>query len=205
MQRRSIQNDFRASKALFSKPLIGFIGSIFLAAFSLLSSAPLFAAGIGEDGALTKPLVSVTPYAAPELRLEDLDGDTLAVNQWGKDAVLVINFWATWCPPCRAEMGSLETLHQALQNATGGQAQVIGVNVGEDADTVFSFLGEVTPSPTFKQLLDTSGQAVEDWGVKGLPTTFVVNRQGQVVYRVIGGREFNTPIILQQIESLSRP
>ena len=181
--------------------------AVFLSLIALtvsLSPVSLVAAEIGENSALHKPLNAVNPQPIPQLVLQDLDEQAVRLQDLAKEGLLVVNFWATWCPPCRAEMGSLEKLHQHLQQASDGKAQVIGINVGEDVDTIFAFLGEVSPSPNFLQLLDPESKAVDAWGVKGLPTTFVVNRQGEIVYRVIGGREFQTPVILEQLEQLMR-
>lgn len=177
--------------------------NLIVVGFSVLP-VPLIAAEIGKNSALHKPLNAVNPKSIPQLVLQDLDEQIVRVQDLAKEGLLVVNFWATWCPPCRAEMGSLEKLHQHLQEASGGKAQVIGINVGEDVDTIFAFLGEVSPSPNFLQLLDPESKAVDAWGVKGLPTTFVVNRQGEIVYRVIGGREFQSPVILEQLEQLMR-
>jgi len=69
----------------------------------------------------------------------------------------------------------------------------------EDDDTVFSFLGEVEPSPTYPILFDTNAQSLKDWKVKGLPTTYIVNRDGYLVYRAIGGREFDHPALIKKV------
>ncbi len=147
---------------------------------------------------LTHALTSISrPYAAPALKLPDLDGkvhDLADLN--GK--LVVVNFWATWCPPCRREMPSLERLRQRL--ADRGLA-VVAVDVGEDADTVFSFTGQLEPAPAFPLLLDRDSRAMQAWKVKGLPTTFVVDARGRVIYRAVGGREFDHEAIVKQLES----
>ncbi|MCP5276741.1 MAG: TlpA family protein disulfide reductase [Thiobacillus sp.] len=145
---------------------------------------------------LTHALTPISkPYAAPALKLQDLDGKAHDLADL-KGRVVLINFWATWCPPCRREMPSLERLRQRL--AEKGLA-VIAVDVGEDADTVFSFTGQLEPAPAFPLLLDRDSKAMQAWKVKGLPTTFVVDPQGRVVYRAVGGREFDHDGLVEQL------
>ncbi|HRH81607.1 MAG TPA: TlpA disulfide reductase family protein [Thiobacillaceae bacterium] len=145
---------------------------------------------------LTHALTPIAqPYAAPALKLPDLDGRVHDLADL-RGRVVVVNFWATWCPPCRREMPSLERLRQRL--ADKGLA-VIAVDVGEDADTVFSFTGQLEPAPSFPLLLDRDSAAMQRWKVKGLPTTFVVDAQGRVVRRAVGGREFDHEALLGQL------
>jgi thiol-disulfide isomerase/thioredoxin len=148
---------------------------------------------------LTHALTPISkPYAAPALKLPDLDGKVHDLADL-KGKVVLINFWATWCPPCRREMPSLERLRQRL----GDQGlAVVAVDVGEDADTVFSFTGQLEPAPAFPLLLDGDSKAMQAWKVKGLPTTFVVDPQGRVIFRAVGGREFDHEALVQQLQSL---
>ncbi|NNE63314.1 MAG: TlpA family protein disulfide reductase [Gammaproteobacteria bacterium] len=137
--------------------------------------------------------------AAPELILVNLDDEIVDIRNL-KGKVVIVNFWATRCPPCRREMGSLEKLY--MQTKDSG-VEVLAVNIGEDLDTVFSFLGMVDPSPSFQMLLDLEAVSVETWGVKGLPTTYILNKQGDLVYRAVGGREFDHPDIVSVVIDLS--
>ena len=139
-----------------------------------------------------------SPYAAPSLKFKDLDDDVVDLQRMQGD-VVVINFWATWCPPCRREMGSLERMYQALK---GQGVRVLAVNIGEDEDLIFSFLGTVEPSPTFPILMDLNGDSPQPWKVKGLPTTYIIGADGKVVYRAVGGREFDHPDLIDQVRAL---
>ncbi len=148
---------------------------------------------------LTHGLTAMTAGpTAPALRLPDLDEEPIDINDL-RGRVVVVNFWATWCPPCRREMPSLERLRQEMGDEG---VTVLAVNIGEDADTVFSFLGTVEPSPTFPMLLDQEGASLEAWGVLGLPTTFVVAPDGSLAYRAVGGREFDHPELIAQLRRL---
>ncbi len=139
------------------------------------------------------------PVSAPELSFMNMDDETIDLKALtGK--VVVVNFWATWCPPCRREMGSMERLYQATRDEG---VEILAVNIGEDLDTVFSFLGTVEPSPTFQMLFDNDAASMQRWGVKGLPTTFIVDTDGQIVYRAVGGREFDHPDIQTTLLNLT--
>lgn len=141
------------------------------------------------------PLAEARP--APALKLPDLDGRLHDLAQQ-RGRVVVVNFWATWCPPCRREMPSLERLRRALPEVV-----VWAVDVGEDADTVFAFTGTLEPAPEFPLLLDKDAAAMQAWRVKGLPSTFVVGPDGRLAYRAVGGREFDHPEVLEQLRRLA--
>ena len=166
-------------------------------ALSLLSAAPLHAEQALPP--LTHGLTAIAPKEiAPSLRLPNLDDEVTDLTDY-RGNVVIVNFWATWCPPCRREMPSLERLNIEMRDEG---VTVLAVNIGEDADTVFSFLGTVEPSPTFPLLFDKDAASLDEWGVKGLPTTFVVAPDGSIAYRAVGGREFDHPQIIEQLRAL---
>ena len=140
-----------------------------------------------------------TKIAAPSLQFQNLDEEEIDLRDFNNN-VVVVNFWATWCPPCRREMGSLEKLYQATR---GRNVEVLAVNIGEDIDTVFSFLGTVEPFPNFPILFDHEATSMEKWNVKGLPTTYIIAPGGNLAYIAVGGREFDHPDILREIYALA--
>lgn len=149
---------------------------------------------------LSHSLTMLAPRPAPALKLNDLNGAAHDLAQL-KGRVVLINFWATWCPPCRREMPSMERLSQALK---GEAFSVLAVDVGEDADTIDAFTGQLDATPTFPILLDTTSRALQAWKVAGLPTTFLVDKRGRIVASAIGGREFDHPDIVRVIQELLR-
>lgn len=149
---------------------------------------------------LSHSLTMQAPKPAPALKLKDLDGRTHDLAQL-KGKVVLINFWATWCPPCRREMPSMERLSQALR---GEPFTVLAVDVGEDADTILSFTSQLDTELTFPILLDTRSRSMQAWKVAGLPTTFLLDKRGRIVASAIGGREFDHPEIVKAVSELLR-
>ncbi|MBT3040830.1 MAG: TlpA disulfide reductase family protein [Candidatus Thiodiazotropha endolucinida] len=148
---------------------------------------------------LTHNLIPVSESrSAPDLRLPDMDDEIVDIRSL-KGKVVVVNFWATWCPPCRREMPSLEQLYQATKERG---VVVLAVNIGEDVDAIFPFLGRVEPSPSFPILLDSDSSSPSAWKVRGLPTTFVVAPDGTLAFQAVGGREFSHPDLIKQLMSL---
>jgi thiol-disulfide isomerase/thioredoxin len=137
---------------------------------------------------------------AKDFTLPDLDGKPHQLSDY-RGKVVLVNFWATWCPPCRREMPSMERLSQRLK---GQPFAILAINQQEEADQVFVFTGQMEPFPTFPILFDPDSATAHAWGVLGLPASFIVDRQGRVVYRAMGGREFDHPEIEQAIRTLLR-
>ena len=165
--------------------------------FSLL--LPGMAAAQTELPDLTHRLTALAPRpAAPDFALKDLDGKVQRLADY-KGKVVLVNFWATWCPPCRREMPSMERLYQKMK---GTPFTVLAPDQIESFDMVFSFTGQLDPAPTFPILLDDNSAASKAWNVKGLPTSFIVDKQGRIAYRAVGGREFDHPEIEKLIRAL---
>ncbi|HHH42965.1 MAG TPA: TlpA family protein disulfide reductase [Gammaproteobacteria bacterium] len=137
---------------------------------------------------------------APLLRLKNMDDEIVDIKAL-QGKVIVLNFWATWCPPCRREMSSLEKLHLATAEK---DVVVLAVNIGEDEETVFSFMGVIDTAPTFPVLLDPDSLSLEHWKVQGLPTTYIIDKNGKIAYRAVGGREFDHPDIIRKVVSLAQ-
>jgi thiol-disulfide isomerase/thioredoxin len=141
-----------------------------------------------------------TPVAAPDFVLQDMDEEPHALKDY-RGRVVMVNFWATWCPPCRREMPSMEALYRKFQERG---FTVIAVNEWEDPELVFPYMGQLSVFPTFPVLFDREGEVSQAYQVKGLPTTFLLDRQGRIVFRAVGGRDFNHPEVEQIIRELLR-
>ncbi len=135
---------------------------------------------------------------APEFVLPDDGGKIHRLSDY-RGKVVVLNFWATWCPPCRQEMPSMERAWEQLKNEA---VVVLAVDVGESAATVFEFTGQYPV--TFPLLLDSSGEVVNKFPVIGLPTTFIISPKGLVTHRAVGGRAWDDPELLQMLRAMRR-
>lgn len=138
------------------------------------------------------------PVTAPGFSLADLDGEQHTLDDY-RGKVIMLNLWATWCPPCRREIPSMESIYQDLVDKG---FVVLAVNQFETPDHVFAYMGQLSVFPTFPILFDRDSKVSELYRVKGLPTTLLINRQGEVVYRAIGGRDFDHPKVRAIVDEL---
>jgi len=176
----------RSPNRLHPERLVSFV--VLLAC--LLTGAAGPAGAATEYPGLSHTLTRIDPAPmAPAFVLEDMDGERHALADY-RGKVVLINFCLLWCPPCRREMPSLERLYQALSDRP---FVVLAINQWENPDHVFAFMGQLSVFPTFPILFDSESRVAEDFGVKGLPTSFVIDRQGRIVYRAVGGRVFDHP------------
>ena len=161
--------------------------------FILTSALALLSAAAPADQTLTP---SANKPLAHNFELVDQDGARHKLSDF-RGKPVIVNFWATWCPPCRKELPSMNRAWQQLKNQG---VQMIAVDVGEDEDTIFGFLSDYPID--FLVLLDIDGSEVTRWPVKGVPTTFVLDPKGRIVYTAIGGREWDDPALLEKILTL---
>ncbi|MDP3421792.1 MAG: TlpA disulfide reductase family protein [Thiobacillus sp.] len=171
-----------------------------LLALMLAACCSLGTAHAADLPPLAHKLTMQAPKPAPALKLKDIEGKSHDLAKL-KGKVVLINFWATWCPPCRREMPSMERLSQRFK---GQPFVVLAVDVGEDVDTIETFTSQLDTTLTFPILLDTRSHAMRAWRVAGLPTTFLVDKQGRIVASAIGGREFDHPEIVKTVGDLVR-
>ena len=136
------------------------------------------------------------PLDAPLLELQDKEGEVYRLESY-RDKVLVVNFWASWCTPCVRELPGLNRLRQEF----GGQPfEIFGVNVAEPPNRLKRFLKR---NPIdFPVLYDRESEAFYAWNVKGLPTSFVIDREGRIRYQVRGAIEWDDAETIGIIESL---
>lgn len=107
---------------------------------------------------------------------------------------LLINVWASWCGPCRAEMGSLERLSRRYG---GKQFNIIGISTDDDADAAMAFI--MKAQITFDNYLDTKLLLENMLGANSIPLTILVDAQGRVVQKIHGSREWDSPQSLELI------
>jgi peroxiredoxin len=123
---------------------------------------------------------------APDFVLPNLQGQAVRLSQL-KGKVVFLNIWATWCPPCRKEMPTMENLYQKFK---GTDFVMLAVSQdAEGAKTVVPYLRE--GNLTFPVLLDASGEVGQKYGVTGLPETFIISREGHIVHHHIGYQDWS--------------
>jgi len=151
-------------------------------------------------GWLLAALVLIGSAAAAEpaapLELEALDGAAYRLED-DRGKVVLVNFWATWCAPCREEMPSIERLRQALE---GRPFAVLAVNVGEGARVARDFMR--TMPHGFTVLLDRDGRTTRSWGARILPATYVLGPDGTVRYRYLGALDWSSAEMRGRITAL---
>ena len=138
------------------------------------------------------------PFPAPDFTLQGEDGKTYRLKDY-RGKVVVINFWATWCPPCRYEMPSLERAWSKLKDQ---DVVVLAVDVGETTDVIFEFTG--TYPMSFPIPMDLDGSVLKQYPVTGLPTTYIVNPEGMATHRAVGSREWDDPQLMNALLSLRK-
>jgi len=114
-----------------------------------------------------------------------------------KGKVVFLNFWATWCGPCRAEMPSMETLYNKYKDKG---LEMLAVNCLEKETEVIAFME--SNGLTFPTALDLEGRVSNSYGIQGIPTTFLLDRGGNIVVRLVGSIDWDTPAVHAAIEAL---
>ena len=159
----------------------------------LLACALLFALCASPHAEALKPW---TGGAAPALELADLDGGMHRLADYRGKTVLV-NFWATWCAPCRAEMPSIERLRRSME---GRPFAVLAVNVAESNRVARDFADKLPV--TFTVLLDRDGRAARAWGARVLPASYVVGPDGRIRYSLVGDLDWSHDHVVRRISEL---
>lgn len=136
------------------------------------------------------------PKPAPSLRLRDMDDELHDLASY-KGRVVVLNFWATWCPPCVEEIPSLGRLQDAFSE---DDLVVLSVDIGESKQDIEKFLQQIPAD--FPVMIDPEGTTVKPWNVIAYPTTFVMDRSGIIRLAYYGGLEWDMPEIIEQLQTL---
>jgi peroxiredoxin len=134
---------------------------------------------------------------APEFTLTGTDGKTYSLSQF-RGKVLVVNFWATWCEPCRREFPAMD---RAMHGLAARNVHFLAINAGDSPAQVGRFLA--AQPVAMPVLLDEGAATAAAWQVQGLPTTYVVAADGRIVYGAIGARDWSAPELLAQVAALA--
>ena len=134
------------------------------------------------------PTLDLPGFSSPRHRLGELTGK-----------VVIVNFWTSWCPPCVEELPSLEQAYRAMKNEG---LEVLAVNLGETETEIRRFLDRFPAQLSFPIVLSSTTYELADWEIKVLPMSYVINRNGDLVYRAKGPRDFVHPKIVAILRRL---
>jgi thiol-disulfide isomerase/thioredoxin len=121
-----------------------------------------------------------------EIQLKDVNGNDIRLSDF-RGKIVFLNFWTTWCPTCRIEMPSMQKLHQKFQ---GQDFAMVTINLQESASQVMEFFKKY--NLTFIALLDSTGEVGVRFRINAIPTTFILDKKGQIIGKVVGPREWDS-------------
>jgi cytochrome c biogenesis protein CcmG, thiol:disulfide interchange protein DsbE len=151
------------------------------------------AASFSAAGAELKPW---SGGATPALELEDMTGEVHRLADY-RGKVVLVNFWATWCEPCRAEMPSIDGLRSALE---GKPFQVLAVNLAEPVSRIERFIGMMPLR--FPVLRDRDGAVAKAWKARLLPASFLIGRDGRIKYVAYGELDWTSAPVRARVDAL---
>jgi peroxiredoxin len=146
------------------------------------SAKPWYASGLEKLGFTVFP----TPQALDEFSVQALGGASVSLSAQ-KGQIVLLNFWATWCPPCRAEMPAIEKLWKKTKDKA---FTVMGVSVGEEPGIVKDFIARQGYSyPIF---VDPTGELGTAFGARSIPTTYILDKSGAAIAGKVGGATYDS-------------
>jgi peroxiredoxin len=136
---------------------------------------------------------------APDFEFPGLDGQIVRLSNY-RGKVVLVNIWATWCPPCIDEMPSMEKLYNELQ---GGNFEILAVSVdAQGLKAVAPFMKAYKLS--FPALIDTNGTVMNLYRATGIPESFIINKKGILIKRIIGPLDWDAPEISDYLRNLMK-
>jgi len=168
------------------------IGAAFL--FSFFNSA---LENENKEGLLAAASLPQTGQTAPDFTLKDAAGKSVTLSAY-KGKVVMINFWATWCPPCRQEMPSMEELFKEY-NKKG--FEILAISSDSQAEKIVKPFMEFYEL-SFTALMDVDGKIHSAYGVTSIPTTYLVDKKGNIAQKIMGPRDWKDKSSKKMIENL---
>ena len=178
------------------------INIVFVAAFCVFAAllyAAIFAADWGSASAdqASEGIRPSKPTDAPDFTLPDLSGKPVRLSDY-KGKVVFLNFWATWCAPCRIEIPSIKQLQYEFEGKDF-VLQTVSIDQGGRAvvEEFFRQLGINMPT-----VVDADSRVAGIYGLTGVPESFLIDRRGRIVGHFVGPRDWTDPAFLKEIERL---
>ena len=151
---------------------------IILPPLIFLGLAFLFILGVKRENPNNLPSVFINKLAPPITETPLKSFTSVSLDEIKSPSIKLVNFWASWCPPCRAE-------HPKLLELSEQGVQIIGINFNDNEDNASLYLKE-SGNPFTSIAFDPSGKTAIDWGVTAPPETFIINSKGVVIFRFTG-------------------
>ena len=168
---------------------------LFLTLFLVLAIGSL-AQAQKSVGSATLQVLSPIPDKpkAPDFTLKDTNGKEHSLAAY-RGKVVIVNFWAVWCLPCRKEMPSMQ---RAWEKVRDQDVVLLAVNWGDNLKSIGQFRDSLPPMD-FPFLVGGDEAMTQAWSVRGLPTTYVINPEGLMVYKLVGETEWDKPEFLDKV------
>ncbi|MFQ5804296.1 MAG: peroxiredoxin family protein [Candidatus Methylomirabilales bacterium] len=163
--------------------------------FLLVGSLVLIHVGASQAAPEVRPQVG---YLAPDFALPSLDGKTVRLSDFRGKKGVFINFWATWCPPCRLEMPTMEQVYQEYQSR-GLEILAVSIDVGSKS-VVKNFMREFRL--TFPALLDPKGEVMHLYRLFSIPGSFLIDKRGIIRFKELGYRDWTDPKSRKKLEAI---
>jgi len=170
--------------------------------FALLAATLVVATGCKKEDKAAKPAAktvagAVEGSAAPDFTVKDLAGQEVKLSSL-KGKVVLVNFWATWCPPCKEEIPSMIKLNQSM---SGKQFQMMAISIDEGGkeavESYFKSSGLSLPA-----FLDLEGDVSRSYGTTGVPETFIIDKAGIIQKKIVGGMDWSSPEVTAYLNEL---
>ena len=135
---------------------------------------------------------------APALTLKDLNGEIHDLKDY-RGQVVLVQFWATYCGPCRKEMPSMNKMMKKMGDTP---FKILAVDMGESEAEVKTFVNEVKPE--FTILMDEEGKSIEEWRIFAAPSNFIIGPDGKIKYTLFGGVEWDSDELVEKLKALAK-
>ena len=133
-----------------------------------------------------------------DFKLSDLDGNEVSLSNY-QGKVIMLNFWATWCPPCRNEMPSMESLYKKMED---NNFIILAINIQENISAVKDFIQK--NKYTFPVILDETGTTSVKYQIRSIPTTYIIDTKGKIAGVYTGSRDWNSSDVVNILKALSK-
>ncbi len=151
-----------------------------------------------EGGGKASAAKAIEGAMAPDFEAKDLAGNPVKLSDL-RGTVVLVNFWATWCPPCREEIPSMVKLNQAM---AGKPFRMIALSIDEGGkEAIGQFFAK--SGQTLPAYLDTEQKVAKLYGTTGVPETFVVDKKGVILKKIIGGMDWGAAEVVGYLSNLA--